>query len=323
MISSETYGAVGVRGVDEVHPEFDGAPQHPYAFVAVRGRAPDALAGQAHGAEAEAVDGQVAAEGERSGCLGRSFGGHITDRTPEKRPRTRGKLATWTCTRSSELPLTYPEVGATAGDRCPRATSHRARRAQIGIGPQRFEEAADAVMHWGMQRGSGLRVQASSEVVDRRRGGGGEDGCAAAPCRVVYVVDEPDVPRLRLRHPARPSGVAARSASSSAMTRRPPRCTRRCRRSPGPRPGGAKPVGRFVAVAQRVIAKRYCAGSDRARIPSPRAKPLRPGTHRLDDLAHGGDVADHPDALAGVDRSDPAVVGGDQRRRTRRARRRR
>ena len=52
--------------------EFDGAAQHPDAFVAVGRRAPHALAGQAHGAEAEPVDGQVAAESEGSGCLGRS-----------------------------------------------------------------------------------------------------------------------------------------------------------------------------------------------------------------------------------------------------------
>ena len=66
-------GAVGVGGVDEVHAQFDGAAQHPDAFVAVGGRAPHALAGQAHCAEAEPVDGQVAAEGERAGCLRARF----------------------------------------------------------------------------------------------------------------------------------------------------------------------------------------------------------------------------------------------------------
>ena len=35
-------------------------------FVVIVRRAPDALAGYAHGAEAESVDGEVAAEGERS-----------------------------------------------------------------------------------------------------------------------------------------------------------------------------------------------------------------------------------------------------------------
>ena len=46
--------------------EFDRAAQHPDAFVAVGGRTPDALAGQAHGAEAEPVDGEVAADSEGS-----------------------------------------------------------------------------------------------------------------------------------------------------------------------------------------------------------------------------------------------------------------
>ena len=46
--------------------EFDGTPQHADAFVVVVRRPPDALAGEAHGAEAEPVDGEVAAEGEGS-----------------------------------------------------------------------------------------------------------------------------------------------------------------------------------------------------------------------------------------------------------------
>ena len=62
--------------------EFDRAAQHADAFVAVVRRAPDALAGQAHGAESEPVDGEIAAEGERSGCLSDVRGGHFTDRTP-------------------------------------------------------------------------------------------------------------------------------------------------------------------------------------------------------------------------------------------------
>jgi len=66
-------GAVGIGGVDEVHPEFGGSPQDPDAFVAVGGRAPYPLTGQPHGAEPEPVDGEVAAEGERSGCLGYSL----------------------------------------------------------------------------------------------------------------------------------------------------------------------------------------------------------------------------------------------------------
>ena len=74
--------AVGVRGVDEVDAEFDGAAQNADAFVAVGGRAPDALTGQAHGAESQAVDGEVAADGECSRCLSDALRGHFSDRTP-------------------------------------------------------------------------------------------------------------------------------------------------------------------------------------------------------------------------------------------------
>ncbi len=49
-------GTVRVGGVDEVDAELDSAAQHPHGFAAVGGRAPDALAGQAHCAEAEPVD---------------------------------------------------------------------------------------------------------------------------------------------------------------------------------------------------------------------------------------------------------------------------
>lgn len=93
----------------------------------------------------------------------------------------------------AEQPLTYPEVGATAAAQLPPGYDHLSVSTQIGTGRARFEEAADAVMHWGMQRGARLRVQASSDaaeistiVVVRML------GVLRAPCRVVYVVDEPD-----------------------------------------------------------------------------------------------------------------------------------
>src|ERR1700721_1996636 len=63
-----------------------------------------------------------------------------------------------------ELPLTYQEVGATAAVELPAGYDHQHVERQIGTGRHRFEQAADAVMRWGMQRGSGLRVQANSEV---------------------------------------------------------------------------------------------------------------------------------------------------------------
>lgn len=87
------------------------------------------------------------------------------------------------------MPLTYPEVGATAGP-LPPGYDHLDFARQIGTGRQRFQQAADAVMHWGMQRGTGLRVQASSDVVAVGAVVVVGLGFLRAPCRVVYVVDE-------------------------------------------------------------------------------------------------------------------------------------
>ena len=39
---------------------------------------------------------------------------------------------------------------------------------------------------------------------------------------------------------------------------------------------------------------------------------LRARAKAFDDLAHRGDIGDHPDALARVDRCDSAIVGGDR-----------
>ena len=91
----------------------------------------------------------------------------------------------------ADLPLTYAEVGATAGP-LPAGYHHVHESAVIGHGRRRFEEAADALMRWGMLRGAGVRVDATtpvaevgSEVIVRL-------GPVRAPCRVVYVLEEPD-----------------------------------------------------------------------------------------------------------------------------------
>lgn len=89
------------------------------------------------------------------------------------------------------LPLTYPEVGATAG-RLPQGYHHLHASAVIGHGRPRFEEAAAEGMRWGMLRGAGLRVDATSDVAAV----GSEVivglGPIRVPCRVVYVIDEPN-----------------------------------------------------------------------------------------------------------------------------------
>lgn len=89
------------------------------------------------------------------------------------------------------LSLTYPEVGATAGALPPGYRHVRATR-RIGTGRPRFERAADAVMRYGMLRGAGLRVSATTEVAEVGSDVLGRLGPFVAPCRVVYVLDEPN-----------------------------------------------------------------------------------------------------------------------------------
>ena len=89
------------------------------------------------------------------------------------------------------LPLTYPEVGATAAT-LPPGYTHVRMSHRIGSGRQRFEEAATKVMRYGMLRGAGLRVSATTEVARAGSDVLGRLGPVLAPCRVVYVVDEPN-----------------------------------------------------------------------------------------------------------------------------------
>ncbi|MCV7434190.1 DUF1990 domain-containing protein [Mycolicibacterium bacteremicum] len=89
------------------------------------------------------------------------------------------------------MDLTYPEVGATNGP-LPAGYQHVHVSAVIGHGRARFEEAADAVLHWGMQRGAGVLVHAdaASAAVGAELTVGFWP--LRAPCRVVYLLDEPD-----------------------------------------------------------------------------------------------------------------------------------
>jgi uncharacterized protein (UPF0548 family) len=141
------------------------------------------------------------------------------------------------------MPLTYPEVGATAGPP-PPGYRHLGFVTQIGAGHQRFEEAADAVMHWGMHV-----VDVGAVVLVKM-------GFLKAPCRVVYVIDEPNArgfaygtlpghpesgeERFVVRHDP---VTAAVYAEVSAFSR--------------PASWWSKAGGPFTSLAQRVIAKRY------------------------------------------------------------------
>lgn len=155
-----------------------------------------------------------------------------------------------------ELPLTYREVGATAGGDLPAGYHHQHVERQIGTGHARFEQAADAVMHWGMQRGSGLRVQASSEVAVVDAVLIVRMGFLPAPCRVVYVVDEPDVRGFGYGTlPGHPESgeerfVVRRDPTTSAVYAEVSAFSR-------PATWWSKAGGPLVTAAQRVIARRY------------------------------------------------------------------
>ena len=89
------------------------------------------------------------------------------------------------------LTLTYPDIGATTST-LPPGYRHVRRECRIGSGRDRFDQAAAAVMRYGMLRGAGLRVSATTEVAQVGTDVLGRLGPFRAPCRVVYVVDEPN-----------------------------------------------------------------------------------------------------------------------------------
>lgn len=92
------------------------------------------------------------------------------------------------------LRLTYQEVGATAGE-LPAGYQHLRASGVVGNGRELFEQCAETVMTWGVQRGAGLTVVPGSRVAvgDVNKVGLRLGPLRTwAPCRVVYVIDEPD-----------------------------------------------------------------------------------------------------------------------------------
>lgn len=89
--------------------------------------------------------------------------------------------------------LTYPEVGATAGD-LPPGYDHIRRIAVLGSGDDVFRRACEALMTWEMHRRSGLTVEASGQPItvgaDVRFGWSAGLIHISLTCRVVLVVDE-------------------------------------------------------------------------------------------------------------------------------------
>ncbi|SNT31880.1 Uncharacterized protein, UPF0548 family [Asanoa hainanensis] len=87
-------------------------------------------------------------------------------------------------------PLTYAEVGATETGELPPGYRHL--RYRTAIGRDVFAVAAEAVLTWRMHRAAGIKVDTASA-----KAAPGVDvtmhiGPLPAPCRVVWVVDEPN-----------------------------------------------------------------------------------------------------------------------------------
>ncbi len=107
-----------------------------------------------------------------------------------------GVLRRTTLGRLSGAPFSYAEVGATRDGALPAGYDHVERAHVVGSGRADFDRAAAAVFRWAAQRGAGLRIQADGPASTpgtvvlmtaglRRLG-------LDIPCRVVWVVDEPD-----------------------------------------------------------------------------------------------------------------------------------
>jgi uncharacterized protein (UPF0548 family) len=90
--------------------------------------------------------------------------------------------------------FTYDHVGMTSGV-LPNGYHYLNRRVIIGLGTARFADAARALLGWQMHLRSGLRVSTSSATATHHAvvmlGIGAGPSRLNAPCRVVYIIDEP------------------------------------------------------------------------------------------------------------------------------------
>ena len=91
--------------------------------------------------------------------------------------------------------LTYREIGSTAGA-LPAGYHHNRHRRVVGRGRDAFGRGAAALLSWQVHRGAGLRIAVDAPPVavgvDVVMKLGTDRLGLLIPCRVVYVVDEPD-----------------------------------------------------------------------------------------------------------------------------------
>jgi uncharacterized protein (UPF0548 family) len=96
--------------------------------------------------------------------------------------------------RLSRSALTYPEVGATRNDDFPSGYVHDRYRVELGAGA--FDRATRGLRAWQAHLGAGVGVypadapiEPDTNVIVTARAGPVH---ALAPCRITYVLDEPD-----------------------------------------------------------------------------------------------------------------------------------
>lgn len=108
---------------------------------------------------------------------------------------TGGVLTSGEVAQLRKADFTYTGVGFTRDDTMPNGYNVLRRSLQLGLGTERFDQAAKVLLGWGMHRRVGLRVRTSHEQVVSGAValiclGVGMLGISA-PVRVVYLIDEP------------------------------------------------------------------------------------------------------------------------------------
>ncbi len=91
--------------------------------------------------------------------------------------------------RAAPAALTYPDVGATAGD-LPTGYQHLRHRLLLGHGSAVLDRAEVALLQWEAQSGAGLIVEADGPVEPDRTVvlGLGRPLSLVIPCRVVWTL---------------------------------------------------------------------------------------------------------------------------------------
>jgi Domain of unknown function (DUF1990) len=191
--------------------------------------------------------------------------------------------------RVSDLALTYPEVGATAGAKLPAGYRIIERSLSLGSGFEIFERASAGLLSWQMHRRAGIIVSATSPTAitgtDALLVLGRRPFTITAPCRVVYDVATDRRCQPGIRH------HAAVSHGPHPITARRPHAS--SRRSGARAPAQLRPGGDPSAVAEGVTGP---AAHGAAHV------------HRDDDVARGGRVPGRPAEFTVGARSVPGVA---------------